>query len=157
MRRLAGFAVLCAIALGVFVGLPTGQKADYERSASIDDLLDPTRMGRFLCGHQGQERGQFFRPALMTALGNSAKAAPAAPEAPLEVPSLQGATDDPPLWPGLGEMNHPVTTASEQAQAYFNQGMALAFGFNHWEAGRSFRKARQIDPLCAMCYWGEAL
>jgi tetratricopeptide (TPR) repeat protein len=62
-----------------------------------------------------------------------------------------------PLWTNLGTISYPVTTASPEAQRYFDQGLRLAFGFNHAEARRAFRKAQQIDPTCAMCYWGEAL
>jgi tetratricopeptide (TPR) repeat protein len=46
---------------------------------------------------------------------------------------------------------------SRDAQAYFNQGLRLTYGFNHAEAVRSFRAAQAEDPNCAMCYWGEAL
>ena len=35
--------------------------------------------------------------------------------------------------------------------------MRLTYGFNHAEAARAFRAAQQLDPSCAMCYWGEAL
>src|SRR3954452_15261707 len=62
-----------------------------------------------------------------------------------------------PLWTNLGSITYPVTTASPVAQRYFDQGLRLAYGFNHAEARRAFRKAQQIDPTCAMCYWGEAL
>jgi hypothetical protein len=62
-----------------------------------------------------------------------------------------------PLWTNLGTITYPVTTASPEAQRYFDQGLRLAYGFNHAEARRAFRKAQQIDPTCAMCYWGEAL
>ena len=62
-----------------------------------------------------------------------------------------------PLWTNLGTISYPVTTASPEAQRYFDQGLRLAYGFNHAEARRAFRKAQQIDPTCAMCYWGEAL
>jgi hypothetical protein len=31
------------------------------------------------------------------------------------------------------------------------------WAFNHDEATRSFAKAAQEDPNCAMCYWGVAL
>lgn len=58
---------------------------------------------------------------------------------------------------GLGTHHHPVTTASPQAQRFFDQGLILSFGFNHREAARSFRQAQALDPTCAMCYWGEAL
>jgi tetratricopeptide (TPR) repeat protein len=62
-----------------------------------------------------------------------------------------------PLLSGLGELHHPVTTTSPRAQRYFNQGLALSFAFNHREAIRSFEAAAQIDPQCAMAFWGVAL
>src|SRR5205809_2388198 len=61
-----------------------------------------------------------------------------------------------PLFDGLGNIQHPVTTQSKQAQRYFDQGMRLIFGFNHKEAVRSFRSAAHLDPDCAMAYWGMA-
>lgn len=61
-----------------------------------------------------------------------------------------------PLFAGLGKVSFPVTTKSEQAQRYFNQGLLLAYGFNHPEAVRSFKEAARIDPECAMAYWGIA-
>ncbi len=57
----------------------------------------------------------------------------------------------------LGDHKHPVTTSSPRTQLFFNQGLNLAFGFNHREAGRSFREAARLDPDCAMAYWGQAL
>ena len=63
---------------------------------------------------------------------------------------------EPPLWDNLGATNYPVTTKSPQAQAYFDQGLKLAYGFNHAEARRAFRQAQKLDPTCAMCFWGEA-
>jgi tetratricopeptide (TPR) repeat protein len=57
----------------------------------------------------------------------------------------------------LGSFHREVTTKSEEAQAYFDQGLALTYGFNHDEAARSFARAAQIDPSCAMCFWGAAL
>jgi len=62
----------------------------------------------------------------------------------------------PPLYEGLGDMTMPVTTDSKEAQAYFDQGLRLTWAFNHAEARRSFQKAQQLDPNCAMCFWGEA-
>ena len=61
-----------------------------------------------------------------------------------------------PLFDGLGDLHHPVTTQSRQAQRYFDQGMRLLFGFNHKESIRSFRSAAQLDPQCAMAHWGVA-
>ena len=72
--------------------------------------------------------------------------------------SSVAATDaDVELWEGLGARSFPITTANLEAQRYFDQGLILAYGFNHREAQRSFRKAQQLDPACAMCFWGEAL
>jgi tetratricopeptide (TPR) repeat protein len=64
---------------------------------------------------------------------------------------------DPPLWDNLGALSLPVTTSSAEAQRYFDQGLRLAFAFNHAEARRAFRKAQRLDPGCALCWWGEAL
>ncbi len=57
----------------------------------------------------------------------------------------------------LGPHTFPVTTLSRDAQLFMNQGLNLAFGFNHAEAGRSFREAARLDPDLAMAYWGQAL
>jgi tetratricopeptide (TPR) repeat protein len=82
-----------------------------------------------------------------------------APQASLNAasPALAFADTDPPIWSGLGALTYKVTTSSAQAQAYFDQGLILAYGFNHGEAQRAFRKAQKLDPACAMCFWGEAL
>ena len=61
-----------------------------------------------------------------------------------------------PLLEGMGDFTHPVTTSNPLAQRYFDQGMVLAFGFNHAEAARSFQQAQILDPDCAMAYWGQA-
>ena len=67
------------------------------------------------------------------------------------------ADTEPPLWDGIGSIAYKTTTASDRAQAYFNQGLRLAYAFNHGEAQRAFRMAQKLDPDCAMCFWGEAL
>jgi hypothetical protein len=67
------------------------------------------------------------------------------------------ADTEPPLWTGLGSITYKITTANERAQAYFDQGLRLAYAFNHGEAQRAFRMAQKLDPDCAMCFWGEAL
>jgi hypothetical protein len=58
---------------------------------------------------------------------------------------------------GLGPLHREVTTGSAEAQAYFDQGLRLLYGFNHDEAARSFARAAQLDPTCASCFWGVAL
>ena len=55
-----------------------------------------------------------------------------------------------------GTQSWKVTTQSETAQAYFDQGFQLRYAYGVDEAARSFREAHTADPNCAMCYWGEA-
>lgn len=61
------------------------------------------------------------------------------------------------LHPGLGDYHFPITTSVPEAQVYFDQGIALLYGFNHDEAARYFRRAAELDPAAAMPYWGLAL
>jgi tetratricopeptide (TPR) repeat protein len=61
-----------------------------------------------------------------------------------------------PLYGTLGNYSHPIS-ASPAAQRYFDEGLILAYGFNHAEAIRSFQDALSLDPKCAMCAWGIAL
>ncbi len=61
------------------------------------------------------------------------------------------------LHPGLGKHHHPITTKSAEAQAYFDQGLTLLYGFNHDEAARYFRRVAELDPDAAMAQWGLAL
>src|SRR5947209_905182 len=60
------------------------------------------------------------------------------------------------LLPGMGSHHHPIATRNPEAQQFFDQGLILAFGFNHDEAARSFRHAMQLDPDAAMPCWGLA-
>ena len=71
------------------------------------------------------------------------------------VPAPTFADSDPPLWDGLGSVTYKISTSSAEAQAYFDQGLRLAYAFNHGEAQRAFRKAQKLDPSCAMCFWGR--
>ena len=75
--------------------------------------------------------------------------------AALPDPALQlpGAT----LLEGLGSYRFAVTSAHPEVQRWFDQGLMLTFGFNHDAAERSFLKATQLDPDCAMCWWGASL
>src|SRR4051795_7818744 len=61
------------------------------------------------------------------------------------------------LYPGTGAWKHPITTKSAEAQRYFDQGLALMYGFNRYEALRSFRKSAELDPEAAMAQWGIAM
>ncbi|RZJ45443.1 MAG: hypothetical protein EON87_07495, partial [Brevundimonas sp.] len=57
---------------------------------------------------------------------------------------------------GFGTGGFAVDTANPEAQAWFNHGVRLRWAFEHKESVRAFRKARLLDPTCAMCAWGEA-
>jgi tetratricopeptide (TPR) repeat protein len=60
------------------------------------------------------------------------------------------------LYDNLGTLSRTITTASPDAQAFFDQGLRLTYGFGHDEAVASFREAARHDPDCAMCHWGVA-
>lgn len=80
------------------------------------------------------------------------------PGGPTTAPSPQPGNDGPrataPLLQGVGQVSMPITTRSAQAQVYFNQGMALLYGYWWFEARRSFEAAVELDSTCAMCHWG---
>lgn len=61
------------------------------------------------------------------------------------------------LKPGQGNVTFPVTTKSEEAQKFINQGVAQLHSFYYFESERSFRQAAKIDPNCVMAYWGMGM
>src|SRR5438477_1708536 len=73
--------------------------------------------------------------------------------------SLALAKNEPParLMPGLGDVHHPVSTKSREAQQFFDQGLKFVYGFNHDEARQSYKRAARLAPNRAMAYWGIAL
>ncbi|HEY2071880.1 MAG TPA: hypothetical protein VGG48_20135 [Rhizomicrobium sp.] len=81
---------------------------------------------------------------------------------PMKMPPMpavyKGQADKPgaPVFTGLGDLHHPISTKNPQTQKFFDQGIDLIIGFNHAEAIRSFREAARLDPDCAMCWWGVA-
>ena len=78
-----------------------------------------------------------------------------ADNATLAAPSPDAAV--PPLFDGFGDLHRDVGTRVPEAQRYFDQGLRMAYGFNHEAAGRAFAQAARLDPQCAMCVWGQAL
>jgi len=62
-----------------------------------------------------------------------------------------------PLLEGMGVHNFDTSLDDELAAQYFNQAIALTYGFNHLEAGRSFKQVATIDPSSAIAFWGQAL
>ena len=115
-----------------------GVSAPFAFSSQQLALVDPSATMSALCG--GANRSSMRDKLAMVAAVIQADTAPAMR-----------------LYDGLGKINFPVSTGNAEAQAYFNQGVGFAYGFNHAAAIASFRAAQRLDPDCAMCWWGEAL
>ncbi|MEZ5557961.1 MAG: hypothetical protein R3E86_05365 [Pseudomonadales bacterium] len=98
---------------------------------------------------------------LLAACSQESGSPTAADAAPQPAAKSTGASGDDawrqPLFDGLGNFELAITTSSDMARRYFNQGLGLAFGFNHAAADFAFTEATVDDPDCAMCYWGSAL
>jgi tetratricopeptide (TPR) repeat protein len=58
---------------------------------------------------------------------------------------------------GWGNLDYRITTTSDRAQFYFNQGLSLYYSYHFPEAVASFKEASRFDPANAMAYWGQAL
>ena len=93
----------------------------------------------------------------LTAQDNAAKADPLAGHSYHGEVFNEGPRQAAVLIPGTGEVDFKVTTASEEAQRFFNQGVGQLHGYWFFEAERSFRQVAAIDPDCAMAYWGMAM
>ena len=61
-----------------------------------------------------------------------------------------------PLFENLGTHNFKISTPNKKAQTFFNQGLKLAYAFNHAESHRSFMEATRKDPDASMAFWGQA-
>jgi len=95
---------------------------------------------------------------LSVACGQASSPRSSAEETPTGEAAAAPAASSPPagLMAGLGSHHHPIRTTSPEAQAFFNQGVTLAFGFNHDEAVRAFQHAATLDSAAAMPHWGIA-
>jgi hypothetical protein len=79
----------------------------------------------------------------------------AACEAP--APRTTAAQPAPALFESFGALHRDTGSRIPAAQRYFDQGLRMAYGFNHEAAGRAFAEAARLDPDCAICVWGQAL
>ncbi|HEX5612280.1 MAG TPA: tetratricopeptide repeat protein [Burkholderiales bacterium] len=136
--------MLALLAAGVLSGETVSQ-------AISEDVFVPELPGSGLwCGPSQP-------PARLPLLLAQTKATEVSPAGAAAASKAAPAVDaEAPLMKGLGTHVYRVTTSSREAQRYFDQGLRLAWGFNHAEALRAFRKAQRLDPQCAMCFWGEA-
>src|SRR6476469_2420528 len=57
----------------------------------------------------------------------------------------------------IGYFHYTASTKNKEAQAFFDQGLAMIYGYDYRRALRSFQQAADLDPDCAIFYWGEAL
>ena len=123
------------LAAGTLLSVSPAPESEY--SPQLLAMLDPSAGMRSLCGGQSGSSMRGFLSASAAVVGQDGVAAV-------------------PLYDGLGKVNFPITTSVPRAQAYFNQGLGWAYGFNHAGAIAAFREAQRLDPQCAMCFWGEA-
>jgi tetratricopeptide (TPR) repeat protein len=73
------------------------------------------------------------------------------------VTGVAAATAVMPVFKGLAQVQYPTGSKDAQVQVYFDQGLALLYGFEYETAYSSFKAARDRDPDCAMCAWGMAM
>lgn len=136
MIRTLGFAAL-ALASTSLSGAAT---APPQPSEAVLDLLDPTRVARSACGAGARPSTARERQLRLAAI--YAESAPAVPMG---------------LSAGIDRSQIPATGLEGEARRYFDQGLLLAYGFNHRAAIASFHEAARLAPGCAMCAWGIAL
>jgi len=92
----------------------------------------------------------------LVALAAALPAALAAQDPHADMPGMSPPRTPATLLSGTGSHRHPIATASPESQKFFDQGMTMAYGFNHEEAYRSFAKAAELDAKAAMPHWGMA-
>lgn len=98
---------------------------------------------------------KFYRSAVEQPVTGAQAQASDAKDSAAYLPEIApvGAT----LLDGLGDYSRPITSDHPDVQTWFDQALSLTYGFNHQAAERSFLKAAELDPQCAMCWWGAAL
>lgn len=155
-RKLVISALIGAGLIGV-LAFDERQASRYDKTSLL-----MTTIGVPFCAPQrrGPQYKTFFRLAMAqtesankpakTEVGPFSKAIP-------DAESIANADANPVLADDLGTLHYAITTSVPLAQQFFDQGLRLTYAFNHGEALRAYRKARTLDPGCAMCYWGEAL
>ena len=102
-------------------------------------FIDPLILSQNRCGGQAEPLGKDQTVAQPVAVSFDF-------EAPFPLPEAV-----------VSHFHYPVATTSEDAQTWFDTGLAHMANFNHNEAIAAFREAQRLDPDCAMCFWGEGL
>ena len=140
MQKSFVYAVL--VAGGSAIVGPVASEANAVASEATLEALDPTRPGRLAC------RGFFDSASTLDRRLSLAQDYAA---------KLGASGGSIRLFDHIQPNEIPATGLSADARRYFDQGVALVYGFNHKAAIRSFAQAARIDPSCAMCWWGVAL
>ena len=104
-------------------------------------MLDPSRLAAAACA----ERARGREPVLLRRLRQAAM---------LSDPVVPGRF---PLYGGVPRSALEPGGLTPEARPWFDQGLLMAYNFNHAAAVASFRKAQALAPGCALCFWGEAL
>lgn len=135
--------ILTATAVVTFAVMGLELTPAFYTNNNTPAFMPPLLLSNSMCDSNGEAAAS--RRAFFIRVAEAAAATPTEPQ------SSNG------LWSGFGDLGYDVTTSNLEAQTWFNQGVALMYGFNHQEAINAFRKAQELDPNCAMCFWGEAL
>ena len=92
-------------------------------------------------------------PTLLMTAALAAAQTPQTSTHTMAAPDARPAT----LVPGIQGVHLAISTRRDEAQKFFDQGLAFIYAFNHDEAVRSFRRAAEVDPASPMPWWGIAL
>jgi tetratricopeptide (TPR) repeat protein len=142
------FVIGCTVVATISVVALAAARGTAE--AEFDPVLD----NRGVCIPGDRSRGAL--PVYLAAAQRKTEIGPFDRQV-VDAPEAGAAEGLAPLLEGLGSRSYRITTSNRLAQRYFDQGVTLAYAFNHAEARRAFRSAQALDPQCAMCFWGEAL
>lgn len=131
---------LALLASGVATAATTLRHAPRTDAAALA-MLDPSRLAAAACA----ERARASEPVLLRRLRQAAA---------LMGPVIPGKF---PLYGGVPRSALEPGGMTAEARPWFDQGLEMAYNFNHAAAVASFRKAQALAPGCALCFWGEAL
>jgi len=137
MYRMLALALLAGGAAAAATTLHSPPRSD----ATTLAMLDPSRLAAAACA----EKARASTPILLRRLQQAASLM--GPVVPGKFP-LYGSVPRSALEPG---------GLTAEARPWFDQGLEMAYNFNHAAAVASFRKAQALAPGCALCFWGEAL
>ena len=137
IHPLLGLALLAGGAAAAATTLHPAPRND----AAALAMLDPSRLAAAACA----DRAGASEPVLLRRLRQAAS---------LMRPVVPGKF---PLYGGVPRSALEPGGLTAEARPWFDQGLEMAYNFNHAAAVASFRKAQALAPGCALCFWGEAL